>query len=658
MRLSICVAALSALSMAASAAELGALSVVSHVGETFDARLQVLDVKEDASVEIGLGSATYYHRIGKAMAPELKSMKVTRKFDTSGRVRIVGQEVMNTEEFALVVVMRDGGKTKAKVYNIKLGAARQGVNAEKKSEVQEKTEVKDAVSASENVSPQGTAPTKKVVREANTESKNVGKKNTEGKAKAEIRRTVLVKPGMTMWSLAKQTQKAYPKATVNQVLVAIVRANPSAFEGGKPSRVKVGTILLLPSARQVARVGQLEAMALIQVKPEANALKKPSKARLKEARAMMAKTKPEKVAKPVVPEKPKPVAKPELTSTDAMGQLQQKLEAERQTTAPQSAVQPAETALSAKTQTAQASLAQPTPKTPESQSVTESAKIESVSAKPKTEAEKSVATPNAEKPSVQVVKPAPTQVEKKVETVVAKAPAKKTEAKNTISLNKLLLAVVAAALAFLGGFGLMRRRKAKRAQGVVQQTRMDSPRVTELKPVAFTRDQGAQTTNEQIAGIDATVQQRMESDRYASRGFELKGERMGVAPTVTTPVSVAPAREPLAPSVEKSVAVGVPEGSPRVSVVPETNAQDRAKAAGSGEASQPEPSSNPQAPVSPVTDAFKASIDESMEQKLAKARGYIAASLSDRAIALLEEIALKGNEEQRAAAMKLLTGLK
>ena len=52
MRLSLLAATLAAISSVAGAAELGSLSLVSRLGEPFDARLDVRDVKPGETIEV------------------------------------------------------------------------------------------------------------------------------------------------------------------------------------------------------------------------------------------------------------------------------------------------------------------------------------------------------------------------------------------------------------------------------------------------------------------------------------------------------------------------------------------------------------------------------------------------------------------------------
>ena len=55
-----------------------------------------------------------------------------------------------------------------------------------------------------------------------------------------------VRQGMTMWSIAKLYKDRYPKATMDQLLVGFVRANPNAYDGGRVNGVKVGAELVRP----------------------------------------------------------------------------------------------------------------------------------------------------------------------------------------------------------------------------------------------------------------------------------------------------------------------------------------------------------------------------------------------------------------------------
>lgn len=63
--------------------------------------------------------------------------------------------------------------------------------------------------------------------------------------------TVTVAPDQTLWSISKRHK--YPHVTIEQMLVAIYRANPAAFDGGINSML-VGSTLVMPSPQQVHKI--------------------------------------------------------------------------------------------------------------------------------------------------------------------------------------------------------------------------------------------------------------------------------------------------------------------------------------------------------------------------------------------------------------------
>lgn len=52
-------------------------------------------------------------------------------------------------------------------------------------------------------------------------------------------------------------------SSLDQTLIALLRANPEAFIGGNINRLKQGAVLRIPASEEVARLGQIEAAALV-----------------------------------------------------------------------------------------------------------------------------------------------------------------------------------------------------------------------------------------------------------------------------------------------------------------------------------------------------------------------------------------------------------
>lgn len=77
-----------------------------------------------------------------------------------------------------------------------------------------------------------------------------------------------VAAGQTLWSIA---DAARPDAsiTVNQMMLAMLRANPEAFDQDNINRLKRGSVLRIPSREEAGSLGPAEAAALVQVQAQA-----------------------------------------------------------------------------------------------------------------------------------------------------------------------------------------------------------------------------------------------------------------------------------------------------------------------------------------------------------------------------------------------------
>lgn len=71
--------------------------------------------------------------------------------------------------------------------------------------------------------------------------------------------TVEVQAGNTLWSIASENR--LPSTSVQQMMVAILRANPDAFLDGNMNKLKKGSLLRIPSAEEVADISRQEALA-------------------------------------------------------------------------------------------------------------------------------------------------------------------------------------------------------------------------------------------------------------------------------------------------------------------------------------------------------------------------------------------------------------
>ena len=592
---------------AASAAELGTLSVSSRLNEPLAAKLTVNDVNEASQpLVLRLASDAVYAKVGRQPVPADLGVKLTLASRNPWVVSITSEKPVTVEDMPIIVEMSEAGKLSAKFYRVKLEKApAAGATAPKTALVKLPSAQSAAKTASALPSAEKTTAAKTVVKAqtvAKTPVKTVEAKKAAAKPVTgdlydldDLSRPVTVKSGMTMWSIAKMYQPRYEGARTEEVLVALVRANPRSFEGGRVTGVKNGARLVPPSEKLVKSVGTDTAWCLVHVTPNADARKAPSAAALAKAHARMdkqrivyEKTKPAAKAVPVV-KAPEPAAVP----------------------APKPAVEPAE---------------------PDNKPVTLPMPTEGV---------RPVVTeaPLEEKPA----EPAAAPVETPAPAVTSEVNVKPKEADLTVTTTTTnirteelpkpaeegglgwlwaLLAVIAAGA---GGFFVWRRKKEKEAFERTAQA------------VRFMRPEP--TTAEQVKGMDKLFANRLAADAAAAKGFEKPASSqpdVAAEPRVAVPTATPTA--PAAAMPEPSVAAPVPTPMALSELEAPKAFTIRSSADG--------------------TAQFEvAAADEAMK-RLEAARAKIAAGLPDEAIPLLKEAELLGNADEKAAAQRLLDTVK
>ena len=579
---------------AASAAELGTLSVSSRLNEPLAAKLTVNDVNEASQpLVLRLASDAVYAKVGRQPVPADLGVKLTLASRNPWVVSITSEKPVTVEDMPIIVEMSEAGKLSAKFYRVKLEKApAAGAAAPKTALVKlpsaEKTTAAKTVVKAKTVAE---TPVKTV------EAKKAAAKPVTGDLYDldDLSRPVTVKSGMTMWSIAKMYQPRYEGARTEEVLVALVRANPKSFEGGRVTGVKNGARLVPPSEKLVKSVGTDTAWCLVHVTPNADARKAPSAAALAKAHARMdkqrivyEKTKPAAKAVPVV-KAPEPAAAPVLKP----------------------AVEPAEP------ENKPVTLPMPTE---EVRPVVTEAPLEEKPAEP---AAAPVETPAPAVTSEENVKPKEADLTVTTTTTnIRTEELPKPAEEGGLGWLWALLAVIAAGA---GGFFVWRRKKEKEAFERTAQA------------VRFMRPEP--TTAEQVKGMDKLFANRLAADAAAAKGFEKPATSQ---PDVTAEPRVAvPTATPAAPAAampEPSVAAPVP--TPMALSEPEAPKAFTIRSSADG------------------TAQFEVAATDEAAKRLEAARAKIAAGLPDEAIPLLKEAELLGNADEKAAAQRLLDTVK
>ena len=335
LRKTLIAAALTAAAGGALAAELGSLMVYSAAGEPLDAELTIRDVDPKAEqLMVRLAPASTYRRVGKEVVLDLNDISLTLLRKNPYTVKIKGKDAVNAQKFPLIVELSEAGKLSAKLYEVKLqdrpeapmvkegvgdgsktaapivdastgdrtqvpSAAKQPVRSAAAPKVEAaastKPAVKSAVPSAAPTVKETSKPAAEPVYTPPVRAKPAPKAAVKlplNPADYDLDQPFLVQDGMTMWSIATLYRPRYPQASMDQILVAFVRANPGAYERGRVNGVKIGSRLKAPLADEVASVGLDEAWALVRVAPNADARKAPSAKTLKRAQQRMKKEAP------------------------------------------------------------------------------------------------------------------------------------------------------------------------------------------------------------------------------------------------------------------------------------------------------------------------------------------------------------------------------
>lgn len=345
MRLTAAAALLAAIGFSAQAADLGTLSVTSRLNEPLSARLTVNNV--DPKVEplvVRLAPEATYDRIGKKPLAADTGLELTLESKSPWAVRIKSEKPVTSRDFPLIVELNDGGKLSAKYYRIRLEPAvapAPAVAPKATAQAQTKqaapsagklpsTAAMPSVETKKAEPAAKPAPAKRETVKAKPQVKPASAKTTTNKPQYTLADPIIVKPGMTMWSIANLLVPRYEGARTEEVLVALIRRNPAAFKNGRISGLKPGARLNAPTQAQVDAVGTDVAWCLVHVTPNADMRKAPSARnlnrahqRMKQARIAWTPKKPagevqKPAVKPAEPMKPAaPEAKPETAAPAA-----------------------------------------------------------------------------------------------------------------------------------------------------------------------------------------------------------------------------------------------------------------------------------------------------------------------------------------------------
>ncbi|MDY7574252.1 FimV/HubP family polar landmark protein [Actimicrobium sp. CCI2.3] len=239
------------------AAGLGRLTVLSALGQPLSAEIELTSVsKEEAgTLAVKLASAAAFRQANIALNPAVLAIKFVVE-QSGGRqfIRVSSAQPINEPFVDLLLELQGANGVLVREYTFLLDPANlrsAQVNAANSTQGR----VPSSASGTSSADPVTTA----VAATENPQPVSGRVKSTD--APAAIEKSYQIKRGDSLTQIAIQTRPA--GVSLDQMLVALYRANPSAFVGENMNRMRTGEILTIPTADASRSVGAQEARGII-----------------------------------------------------------------------------------------------------------------------------------------------------------------------------------------------------------------------------------------------------------------------------------------------------------------------------------------------------------------------------------------------------------
>ncbi|WP_293776878.1 FimV/HubP family polar landmark protein [uncultured Oxalicibacterium sp.] len=259
----------------AHAAGLGRLSVQSALGQPLRAEIELTAVAADEleSLQPRLASADAYRQANIELTPALLSLRFSVERRASGPVvRVTSTQPIN-EPFVDMLMELGGNRGRlVREYTFLLDPPelRNGRTASVapiiNSQVQQSTVTTPAPSAPAPVAPVSETPRSEPRAVATptatpATTPRAAPRPTQPARPAKTVQEHTVKKGDTLANIANQYRE--PGVSLDQMLVALYRANPDAFVGKNMNRLRAGQILSIPAATEAETINAGEARGVV-----------------------------------------------------------------------------------------------------------------------------------------------------------------------------------------------------------------------------------------------------------------------------------------------------------------------------------------------------------------------------------------------------------
>lgn len=251
----------------AAALSLGRITVQSALGEPLRAEIDVPDIntEEAASLKTVAASPDAFRAAGMEYNPAMSGLQATLQRRTDGRayIRLSSVRAINDPFVDMILEARWASGRIVRDYTMLFDppSLRQAAPA-----APSPAQIPASSSASRTASPTAVpaaAPALAAARPAEPRMRSAQTATPAAMAKVPSTGAgqVRVKPGDTASKIAAATKPA--NVSLDQMLVALLRANPAAFMGDNVSRIKAGSVMNVPTAEQAGATPAKEATQII-----------------------------------------------------------------------------------------------------------------------------------------------------------------------------------------------------------------------------------------------------------------------------------------------------------------------------------------------------------------------------------------------------------
>lgn len=251
----------------ASALGFGRMSVQSALGQPLRAQVELTDARRVDGLKAGMASASTYAQKGVDYNPTVRNIRTSlRKLPNGRTVLILSSDTPINEPFIdIVLEATDGSGSVSRDFAILLDppASKSTPAPVTQPTVSAgRSTVRETTGTAEN-GERIVIPSDVGFEEQDTPRKTVRRRRARS---AMAGGSVRVRRGDTAGAIAMRNRPA--RVSLDQMLVALQRANSHAFINGNVNLLKSGVVLRMPSAQEVRSVSAAEARGIIVAQSE------------------------------------------------------------------------------------------------------------------------------------------------------------------------------------------------------------------------------------------------------------------------------------------------------------------------------------------------------------------------------------------------------